>query len=61
MIIVIFKDAYDGLFESLRRAVEENVIGHASLAAEARPLSLLRHEVLTTGPESRRHDRCCFP
>jgi len=30
-------DAYDGLIESLRRAVEENVIGQASLAAEARP------------------------
>ncbi len=59
--MLIVTDAYDGLFESLRRAVEGNVIGHASLAAEARPLSLLRHEALTTGPESRRHDRCYFP
>ena len=30
-------DTYDGLIESLRRAVEEIVIGHASLAVEARP------------------------
>jgi hypothetical protein len=56
-----FADTYDGLIESRRRDVEENVIGHAFLAVEARRLSLLRHEVLTTGPESRRPDRCCFP
>ncbi len=30
-------DAYDWLIESRRRAVEENLIGHAFLSMEARP------------------------
>ena len=54
-------DAYDGWIESLRQADEENVIGHVSLWAEALRLSLLHHEVLTTGPGSLQLDRCCLP
>jgi hypothetical protein len=43
-------DPSDGLLESLRQTGEENVIGLASSAAAAHPLSLLLHEVLKTGP-----------
>ena len=59
--VVTRPGAYDGLIELSGQAVEENAIGHFCLSVEAPPLFLLRHEALTTGPELRGLDRCCFP
>ena len=49
-------DAHGGLIESFRQAAGENVIDQFSLTVEAHLLSLLRSEVLTSGPESPQPD-----